>query len=43
MTSKRLKIIAAIGLFTASAAALASNSCCGDLACCLQHVLACCF
>jgi hypothetical protein len=42
MKSTLLKIGAALGLLSGSAAALAANGCCGDLACCL-HMLACCF
>lgn len=33
----------AIGLMSASALTFAANACCGDLACCLGHMLACCF
>lgn len=42
MKSTLLKTIAVVGLMSASAVALAANSCCSDLACCLQ-MLACCF
>lgn len=42
MKSKFLKVTVAFGLLSASAAVLASNSCCGSLECCLQ-MLACCF
>jgi hypothetical protein len=43
--SKRLmmKLAAATALLGASAAAFAASDCCGDLACCLANVLACCF
>ncbi|HSI46956.1 MAG TPA: hypothetical protein VLA61_01660 [Ideonella sp.] len=41
MKSRFLKLSAAIALATLSTVALAANACCGDLACCLQH-LACC-
>lgn len=42
MSARFFKLAAVISLVTASTAALAANGCCGDLACCLQH-LACCF
>jgi hypothetical protein len=42
MKLKLIKIAAALSLLGASAAALAANTCCGDLECCLQ-MLACCF
>lgn len=43
MKSKLLKVTAAVGLLSVSAAALAANSCCGDLAACCLEMLACCF
>jgi hypothetical protein len=42
MKSHFFKLSAAIALVTMSTVALAANGCCGDLACCLQH-LVCCF
>lgn len=42
MKSKFLKMAAAAALLGTSVAALAANACCGDLACCLQHLI-CCF
>jgi hypothetical protein len=42
MTSKTLKLAVAAALLGTSVAALAANACCGDLACCIQH-LVCCF
>jgi hypothetical protein len=42
MKSKLLKTAAALGLLTATAAAYAASGCCGDLACCLEALLACC-
>jgi hypothetical protein len=45
MKSKIIKITGATALLLASAGAFAANfSCCGgDLACCIQNALACCF
>jgi hypothetical protein len=43
MKSTLFKIAAAVGLLSSSAIALAANSCCGDLAECCLHMLACCF
>lgn len=43
MKSKFLKISAAVGLQSISAAALAANSCCGALSACCLEMLACCF
>lgn len=43
MKSRLLKFSAAIGLLSLSAAALAANSCCGDLAACCIEMLTCCF
>lgn len=43
MKSKLLKVTAAIGLLSISAAALAANGCCGDFAACCLEMLACCF
>ncbi|TDP84570.1 hypothetical protein EV672_103139 [Aquabacterium commune] len=42
MTSRFTKITVALALFSASAAAWASNVCCGDIACCLQQMMDCC-
>jgi hypothetical protein len=42
MKSKALKMVAASLLLGTSVAALAANACCGDLACCVQHLI-CCF
>lgn len=41
MSKKLTKLFAAFGLMGLSAAAWASEACCGDLACCLER-LACC-
>lgn len=38
---KKLAVVAA--LMSVSAVALASQACCGDLACCLEHLARCCF
>lgn len=38
-----MKLAAAAALLGASAAAFAASECCGDLACCLANVLACCY
>lgn|GEM_PF-2107932 len=43
MTSRFTKITVALALFSASATALASSVCCGDIACCLQQMMDCCF
>ena len=42
MKSKLIKLAAAAGLLTASAVAFAAQGCCGDLACCVQKLMACC-
>lgn len=42
MKSKLIKFAAAFGLLSASAVAFASQGCCGDLACCVQRLMACC-
>jgi hypothetical protein len=42
MKSNLIRAAAAVGLVSASAAAFAAQSCCGDLACCVQHLMACC-
>ena len=42
MKSKFVKLGAALGLLGASAAAFAAQNCCGDLACCVQQLIACC-
>ncbi len=41
MTSKFFKITAAALLLSGSVAAFAAQSCCGDLACCIQRLLCC--
>ncbi len=43
MTTRLKKTIAAVGLLSASAAVMAANTCCGDLACCLERLASCCF
>jgi hypothetical protein len=43
MKSKLFKSAAALALLTATAAAYAAGSCCGDLACCIDALLDCCF
>ncbi len=42
MKSALIKTAAALGLLSASAVAFAAQTCCGDLACCVQQLLACC-
>jgi len=42
MKSRLIKTVAAIGLLSASAVTWAAQGCCGDLACCVQQLLACC-
>ncbi|MDR7335247.1 hypothetical protein [Roseateles asaccharophilus] len=42
MKSMFIKLAAAASLLTASAVALAAQNCCGDLACCVQRLMACC-
>jgi hypothetical protein len=42
MKSALIKTVAALGLLSASAVAFAAQNCCGDLACCIQQLLACC-
>lgn len=42
MKSKLIKITAALGLLSVSAVAFAAQNCCGDLACCMQQLIACC-
>lgn len=42
MKSRLIKISAGLSLLTASAMAFASQHCCGDLACCVERLLACC-
>jgi hypothetical protein len=41
MKSKLIKISAAVALLCGSAAAFATQACCGDIACCLQQLLCC--
>jgi hypothetical protein len=41
MKSNLIKIAAAVTLLGASAAAFAAQSCCGDIACCIQHLICC--
>ena len=41
MKSKLIKIGAALALTAGSAAAFASQACCGDIACCIQRLLCC--
>ena len=43
MQSKLKRLAVLFGLMSVSAVALASQACCGDLACCLQQLAACCF
>jgi len=43
MKSKLIKITAGLSLLGVSAAAFAATGCCGELACCLQQWMACCF
>ena len=42
MKSKLIRAALAAGLLSASAVAFAAQSCCGDLACCMQQLIACC-
>ncbi len=42
MKSKIIKITAAAALMGTSAVAIAANSCCGSIECCI-NMLACCF
>lgn len=42
MKSRLIKFSAALGLLSASAVAFAAQNCCGDLACCMQQLIACC-
>lgn len=42
MKSRLIKTTAAFGLLSASAVAFAAQGCCGDFACCVQQLLACC-
>jgi len=42
MKSKFTKITVGLALLGASAVAWASGACCGDIACCLQQMMACC-
>jgi len=42
MTSRFIKLAAGFGLLTASAVAFAAQHCCGDLACCVEQLIACC-
>jgi hypothetical protein len=42
MKFKLIKLSAALGLLSASAVAFAAQGCCGDFACCVQQLLACC-
>lgn len=42
MKSVFIKLSAVVGLLSVSAAAWAAQGCCGDLACCLQQLMACC-
>ncbi|MFG6429870.1 hypothetical protein [Roseateles sp. LYH14W] len=41
MKSKLFKIGAAVALLSGSAAAFATQACCGDIACCIQQWLCC--
>lgn len=42
MKSQLIRACVATCLLSASAVALAAQGCCGDLACCVQRLLACC-
>lgn len=42
MKSKLIRAALAASLLSASAVAFAAQSCCGDLACCMQQLIACC-
>lgn len=42
MKSNLIKFAAACGLLSASAVAFAAQNCCGDVACCVQQLIACC-
>ncbi|MGM9482719.1 hypothetical protein ACS5PN_16110 [Roseateles sp. NT4] len=37
-----IRAAAAVALLSASAVAFAAQNCCGDLACCVQQLMACC-
>ena len=42
MKSRLIKFTAGFSLLTASAVAFAAQHCCGELACCMEQLLACC-
>ena len=42
MKSRLIKCVAGFGLLSASAVAFAAQHCCGDLACCVEQLIACC-
>lgn len=42
MKTQLIRAGVAAGLLSASAVALAAQGCCGDLACCVQQLIACC-
>jgi hypothetical protein len=42
MKSTLIKLTAGFGLLMATAVAFAAQHCCGDLACCMEQLMACC-